>query len=73
MTGSTRNFSRSWASLGALAALLALSAGVPMLSARAQQKPPAVFRASANLVRVDVVVRDRAGNIVKVSRPKSSW
>jgi len=36
-----------------------------VVTAQQTQKPPAVFRSNTDLVRVDVVVRDKNGNVVK--------
>jgi VWFA-related protein len=45
--------------------VFAAAAVLPSAHRLAAQQPPAVFRATSNLVRVDIVVRDRDGNPVR--------
>ena len=52
-------------SLIALAALVAPGVSAQQTPPQEPAKPPVVFRTATNLVRVDVVVRDKNGNVVK--------
>jgi len=42
-----------------------LATGIGISGQQTPARPPTVFRTSTNLVRVDVVVRDKNGNVVK--------